>query len=77
MGASAAFRLFRITPGSITAYPSSRLISLMRFILDTSRTMPPVGASTAPVTLLPEPLGMTGIFCSLAKAMIFDTCSVE
>jgi hypothetical protein len=50
--------------------------SRMRFILLRSSRMPPLAAKAPPTALVPDPLGVTGIFSWLAQDIIFETSSV-
>ncbi len=75
VGARAMFRLLQISPGSAMTYPSCFLISRIRFIRLRSRRIPPFAAKAPPTALVPEPLGVTGIFSALATARILETCS--
>jgi hypothetical protein len=52
------------------------LISKMRFILVVHNTIPPLIGIEPPLTLVPAPLGVTGILFSFAILSIRDTCSV-
>ena len=51
-------------------------ISRMSFIRWRSNSNPPFTGRTAPVVLVPVPLGVTGIFSLWASFIMADICSV-
>ncbi len=74
--ASRRVRSWRTTPGSTVAvkFSLSTLTILLNFVI--TITMPPCQGTDPPLTFVPPPLGVTGIFSALASFIIRDTSSV-
>src|SRR5438067_11596475 len=74
---AAAFRSAVITPGSIIAIASPKLISVMRFIRISDNAIPPRAGTHPPTYPNPAPRAVTGIFSADANRSNLLTSLVD